>query len=636
MKLTSFQTSAIRLHQEPAIKTWVFCYKQNDPSALRLLYGNEKKLPQYFQHQNSLAIFEGTLYNRETLEREFRNDLSPDWNDAALICQAYLRWGESFLDYIRGIFVIIVLDQSRSQLSIARDPLGIHSAFYSDTNGYLLVSSSIPSLLATPWVSRRLNRAALADQLCHRFPVPDETFFTDIKRVMAGHVLIDGRSSRRSEHYWDPLPAGQPVNWIHQEASQQFDQVLDQAVARCLSIGPSAIFLSGGLDSVSIAAVASDIAHRQHHPSPWALSLAFPHPDCSEEPIQRGVAKGLELPHLVVPFEESVGKEGLLASAIKISQSLSTPTLNPWRPAYLHLATEARNRGCRVIMNGAGGDEWLTVNPRYAADLIRYLNFTGLYRLTGNFLRSYKLPRHSLIRHVVWTSGLQPLMALYGSRVIRKVTPDRFKERRRKNLQRSTREWVAPDPELRRQLDERLEHNLDQLMQAPEIRGKHGFYFSSLPKSFINVLKSIEFEEDFEIGSSLGLRIVPPYYDPDLLEVLLRIPPETLHKGGREKGVVRETLDRRFPALKFEKQKKASAIQFFQSILLTEGPNLWQKLGGGRVLAQLGIVDLKVSDGILRDSLSSNLHFHTHRIWELLSMEAWTRAQESNSIQEAE
>src|SRR5262249_1841656 len=105
MKLTSFQTNAIRLHQEATIKTWVFCYKPNDPSALQLLYGNEKNLPQYFQHQNYLAIFEGILYNRETLEREFRNELPPEWNDAALICHAYLRWGVSFLDYIRGIFV---------------------------------------------------------------------------------------------------------------------------------------------------------------------------------------------------------------------------------------------------------------------------------------------------------------------------------------------------------------------------------------------------------------------------------------------------------------------------------------------------------------------------------------------------
>src|SRR5262249_60345580 len=108
----------------------------------------------------------------------------------------------------------------------------------------------------------------------------------------------------------------------------------------------------------------------------------------------------------------------------------------------------------------------------------------------------------------VWTSGLQPLMALYGARLIRRIRPDRLKEHRRKNLRSATHAWVAPDPELRRQLDERLEHNLNQLMQAPEIHGRHGFYFSSLPKSFINVLKSIEFEEDFETGTRLELRIV--------------------------------------------------------------------------------------------------------------------------------
>ncbi len=198
------------------------------------------------------VIFDGALYNRRDLERELGGLLaSPAGSDAEIILAAYERWGEEFLKRLRGAFALIIWDTSREVLLCLRDPIG------EDRDG-LLVSPSIDVLIGQPNISASVNRAALADYLVDRFPLMEETFFDAVSRVPPGHVLRIARDDRRSYRYWDPAP-GNKVNWLTPDEVERFDELLDQAVSRCLSLGPAGIFLSGGLDSVSVAAVA---AHR--------------------------------------------------------------------------------------------------------------------------------------------------------------------------------------------------------------------------------------------------------------------------------------------------------------------------------------------------------------------------------------
>ena len=162
-------------------------------------------------------------------------------------------------------------------------------------------------------------------------------------------------------------------------------------------LGPAAIYLSGGLDSVSVAAVAAQISQRKGLPPPWALSLGFP-AECNEEEIQRGVAKNLGLPQVFMTLGDAVGQDGLLLAALKMNGQCSMPLLNPWYPAYHRLGLEGKQRGCKVILTGGGGDEWLGVSPFLAADLMRSLDVVGLYRLWSTMQSSYPLPWYSIMR----------------------------------------------------------------------------------------------------------------------------------------------------------------------------------------------------------------------------------------------
>ena len=129
-------------------------------------------------------------------------------------------------------------------------------------------------------------------------------------------------------------------------------------------------------------------SHRKGLPPPWALSLGFPG-EGNEEEIQRRVAADLGLPQVFMKLGDAVGDDGLLLAALKMNSQWPTPMLNAWNPGYRRLGLEAKRQGCKVILTGGGGDEWLGVTPLLAADLIRTLNVVGLYQLWSMMQSSY-------------------------------------------------------------------------------------------------------------------------------------------------------------------------------------------------------------------------------------------------------
>ena len=492
--------------------------------------------------------------------------------------------------------------------------------FYASIEGEWLFSTSIEALTRHPRVSGEINRAALADHLCHRWPDVEETLFKNVKRVPPGHVIRVGRS-KQVRRYWElPIP-GAGVDWVREDELERFDELLDQAVERCLCLGPAAIYLSGGLDSVSVAAVAAQNSQRKGLPPPWALSLGFPG-ECNEEEIQRGVAADLGLPQVFMTLGDAVGHDGLLLAALKMNSHRPMPLLNPWYPAYHRLGLEGKQQGCKVILTGGGGDEWLGVTPLLAADLIRTLDVVGLYRLWSMMQSSYPLPWYSIMRNIFWTFGARPLVSTTIRRVLCSMAPGLLQARQRRRVRRTTPNWVAPDPVLKQEIDQRLEARLGQ---TKPMRDTGGFYFRELWESLDHPLTAMEMEEVFESGTRMGLRILMPYWDADLLEMLYRVPPHLLNKGGRSKGLVRQSVARRFPQLGFERQKKVISTNFFNSMMLQDGKKAWQALGGTPALAELGIVDRERLGSTIEGILAGNQLRQAYRIWDVLNLESWLR-----------
>jgi asparagine synthase (glutamine-hydrolysing) len=573
-------------------------------------------------------IFDGVLYNQAELRQEFAEHLPGEPKDADLVGEAYRRWGEDAIAHLKGVFALIIADRVRDLLLCARDPLGIRPLFYAEDERVLLLSPSIETLLEHPGVSAELNRACLVDRLMKRWPAGDETYFNRVRRVPPGHVMRLSGHDRRVYRYWNPLPTDGPMEWIpDDEAQERFDALLGQAVARCLIPGPAGIYLSGGLDSSRLAMVATDLGRQQGGAPPCALSLVFSQTDRDEAARQRALAAQLGLSQVQVPFEDAVGSEGTLGAALEMTRSMPAPLALIWRPALQRLALEGRARGCRVVLAGDGADEWLSENPIIAADLLRSLDLAGLYRLWRIYARSYHFSRREAFRIVLWRYAAKHLLPDVGYAAATRLGARHLgRQRWRSAALRAAASppWVAPDPALRAQVVERLEASYVRVETGPR---PDSYYLRDTRSRLDAADKWFREEETFLVGQRIGIPIREPFWDPELISLLVRVRPGARSAGGLAKALVRRPLSRRFPNLGFDRQRKSNLGSAFLSVLETEASASRQAMGGLPTLIDLGVIDREQVRVLLDDALAGRSHRgRLGWAWELLNLEAWTRA----------
>jgi asparagine synthetase B (glutamine-hydrolysing) len=559
------------------------------------------------------GFFEGQLFNREEFAASF-NRVEQDCSDADLVLRAYEREGEAALSRLRGIFVVAIVDSSRGVAIVARDPLGMHPLFYVEAGSRVMFAASPLTLLRQSGVSRIVNRAALADHLCQRWPDPGETFFVGIRRVPATWKVVLSVGGLRLERYWDPIPEDQPIRWLSAEETARFDEIFERAVDRCLHHGRNGIFLSGGLDSISVAAVATDRARRLGQPPPWAFSLDFPDPECSEGARQAAVARALRLPQHLIDFHEALRGRGLLEQVIALCGRSAAPVLGVYTPAYAYLTKRAKLEGVRTILTGQGGDESLSLSPVLAADLIRRGAFVEATKFFGILLRSYPMPPLQQARNVFWRFGLRPLLGL----TLHRLMPKAFKANRVWRTLSGDPVWAAPDGELRAEQQRRVENAL------PVSDPPNGFYMRQARTAFDHALVSGQEEERFEMGKQFGVRFVHPFCDPDVVDLCYRSLPTYMSEGGRTKGLVRRTIARRFPGLGLEEQRKVLAKSYYHSVLRREWAPLVDLAGDFPALSALGVVDGRAAGAVVRgEGQASGMS----RLFHLIGAEMWTRAQ---------
>jgi len=141
-----------------------------------------------------------------------------------------------------------------------------------------------------------------------------------------------------------------------------------------------------------------------------------------------------------------------------------------------------------------------------------------------------------------------------------------------------------------------------------------------------NTMISMDHEEHYELGQRTGVHLRHPYWDVDLVELLMLTPPTLLNGEGKAKGLVRQALASQFPALGFERQKKVSATSFFQSLVMSEGPELWRAAGGAPTLGAMGIVNPNALNSTVDQLFGGAKPKRLYEVWEVLRLEQWVRA----------
>jgi len=585
--------------------------------------------PSFAQRDGCEVIFDGTLYNRAELHSRFRARLPGSPTDADLALLAYAVGGRDALAGLRGVFALILRDNLRDRLLCTRDPVGLHPLFYADAGRTLVLSPSIETLLRQPGVSGELNRQGLVDHLSRRWLDGNETYFAGVKRVPPCHVLEIHGGDRQMHRYWDPAPPGEAPSWIPDDQSQEkFDELLEQAVARCVAAEPAGISLSGGVDSSTVAMVAAGLRASQGSNPLRALSLVLPGPHVDEASAQQAVAAALGLPHFQLPFDNAAGPRGALEATLELSRSSPAPVSNLLRPALQRIALEGSERGCRVILNGDGADEWAGLNPFLAADLLRSLDLAGLYCFGRLYSRAYPFFTSNLIFGLLWPFGVRPLLLEWwldssARTLARRVAPGVLDDIRRRRNATQRPAWLAPDPALRSATDQRESQWRDLRYESAQPRD----FCTRFSRSVLDSPQKWMFhEETFLMSRRAGVQMARPFWDADLIQLLLRIRPQARIRNGVTKSLLRTPLARRFPHQGFEQRLKSHTGNVILATIRGGGDELRRAAGRIRVLGDLGIVEPERVGSFLEQAIAGPDDEACVQAWNILNLELWARA----------
>jgi len=538
------------------------------------------------QADPSAVIFDGYLFDRRAIEVDL--GLTEPVSNAELVAVAYQKWGADVFDRLDGCYLIVIWDAAARRLLAGHDALGRHPVFYATEREAIWFSPNVLALTRSGRVSKRPNRLSLALALAAWWPEAGQTFFEAIHRLRPGHYLeVSGRLAISERKYWDPLP-DDDESWLpDDEATEGFEPALIRAVARCMDLGAQGIMLSGGVDSVTIAALAAEHWTARSAPPLVAVSGRTGRALSYEEVMQTQVTEVLAMPHVVSTTPEWTEGRDDVSLSLEATDQLPSPSRVYWVGTSSRFYRRTSAQRLNVLLTGAGGDNWLGVADTHAADLIRNGQLVQLARFMRADVATGGASLRSSAQRLLWTSGLRPLVDSQASR----FAPGRKASYHRRKWRERLPAWLCPDRELREELVERLLNRRTPGL-TPSGAVPRSYYRHSL-RSVPNPYMHYENETAHHIETSCGLRLLSPYHDRQLVSFLNRISPRALVQGDRYKGLLRPIVARRLPQLGLERQRKHYSDESQQRALSDLRQSLAKAWGDGRFdrLERLGVVN---------------------------------------------
>lgn len=445
-------------------------------------------------------------------------------SDAELVLRAYETWERRCPERIEGDFAFVIWDARRRQAFCARDRSGNKPLAYHWDGKTLAFASEAHPVLALPWVRREFNEGMLAEYLGNEWYSTDETFWKGVMRLPGAHRMDVGAAGRRVERYWEPdlfaeLPCVQDDDYVERYRELFADVVRRQS----RSHQPVAFEVSGGLDSSAIVAVAESLRRKGDLPAPGieGYTLDFTgDPDADEMAHARAVGAHLGLRiHEVPPTQRPL--EWYRERARSDGEFPGYPN----GTMALELRERAREAGCRVLLAGEGGDEWLGLGRPgyyYAEELA-----AGSWRTALACARA-DVGMLGAAAAGMWflRSGVVPLMPAPVRKFGRDVRAFMSAgAEARASLSARCDGWLAPA--LRTLLDERRE----RYQPRSEPRVHHRSQRLQL-LAFHDAYVAIAREAEERSVARQGLELRLPFSDPKIVQFALSTP-ERIRSLGR-------------------------------------------------------------------------------------------------------
>jgi len=397
----------------------------------------EQSQPHTNEDGRIAAVFDGYLLNPDELIADLtaKGAQLRNRSEAEIILRAYEIWGEDCADRLQGEFAFIVADMRAGRLFAGRDHMGFVPLYYREEDGQLIIASDLRTLSALSKTRETPNPMFLAQIMTNRWYLREDTPWREFKRVVRAHVLSFDGDRLAHKRYWTP-PTDISIRYkTDAEYAEHYREVLFDCVRRASrSDKPIGVAVSGGLDSSALFLAGHKIEEQGAWQAPGlsAYSLAASEDgNAFELPYARAVTAhvGRELNEVPLfdPDIDWYTKDGDWHHDLPIPSNGAM---------MLDMERRVVEDGGRVIINGVGGDEWLTGNN---LDYREYL----LERDAVSFWQALKHDRAAF--------GSMAALKMSLRQVAGELTPEFLRHSVRARLRKQRRakdvslQWLSPE-----------------------------------------------------------------------------------------------------------------------------------------------------------------------------------------------
>jgi asparagine synthase (glutamine-hydrolysing) len=560
------------------------------------------------EDENLWIVYNGEIYNHKELRSalEVKGHRYRTRSDTESILHLYEQYGRECVNHLRGMFAFAIWNRRDKSIFIARDRLGIKPLYYWYDGQTLLFGSEIKTILAHPGVNAEFNERTLREYLAFGYVTGEETMFRGIRKLLPGHMLELSQSGElKIQQYWDLQFCDDPERRPRSYYVKSYRELLEQCVSsHLMSEVPLGMFLSGGLDSSAVAAIAAKIGREPIE----TFSVGYGEEQFSELGYARAVAEHIGSKHR----EVRMSREEFFQTLPLLTWHEDEPIVWPSSVSLYFVARLARER-VTVVLTGEGSDETLAGYARYAFTL-KNSNMDRVYRslvpgalrgLVRNGIHVSPLPAglHRKLEHTFlardgasWESFyFDNFLSAFSAAEQDDLLTDNAKALSGSAYAGSMQHW---------------EHSSGDVLKR--------LLYTDIKTYLVELLMK---QDQMSMAASIESRV--PFLDHKLVEFAATIPDEYSVDGLAGKAILKSAVEDLLPHSIIYRKKMGFPTPWAYWLAGPQLDRLQQMLLEPRTL-QRGFFKKAVVEQMFAEHRAGHRD-HGNRIWRLLTLETWQR-----------
>lgn len=573
--------------------------------------------PMFSSNKRYVIVYNGEVYNFEEISNRIlqlpgnKDFKFTTTSDTEVILEAFLHFGVEFVHHLNGMFAIAVYDTLEKELYLFRDRLGIKPLFYFWDGKNLAFASELKSIESISEVTLNINKNAIAEFLHLGFIPAPNTIYENVYKLNPGSYIKLDKKGMQSIKYWnlsDKLHSSVVTNKA--EAISKLSDLLISSVRYQLrSDVPYGVFLSGGIDSSLITAIATTLSDSKIN----TFSIGFLESKVNEAVYAKAVAAHLGTQHheFIISHKEVINsiESGFEAYDEPNADSSIIPTLLVSKLAKEHVT---------VALSGEGGDELF----------LGYGSYQWAQRLSSPIYKLLKKPASEILRHM--SSRYQRIGKMIDTSASLNRSGHIFSQEQYFFSNKEISDLALNPFSFPGYLNDFMENENNFSKPISD-------FLNSKSKTFRH-LTAMEQQALFDIiyylpddlltkvdraSMHYSLETRVPYLDHRVLEYALNISPDLKFRDNTPKYILKEILYQYVPKQLFDRPKQGFSIPL-NKLLMHELKYLIDDYLHPDLIKKTGFVKAEKVKIIIDNFLSGN-NYLFNRLWLLIVLHKWAK-----------